>query len=238
MTKVGGRRRLADQVFELRRYTLRSGQRETLIALFEGEFVETQEAAGISVIGQFRDLDQPDHFVWFRGFPDMERRKAALGDFYGGPVWAEHGPAANATMLDSDDVLLLKPIAPGAAFAGMAGELQGMEEPATGAAAILVVTHRLTPGASEEDAMAVAEAFSERAAESGAEIVARLITERSQNSYPRLPVREGEQVVVTVLRASEFEAEAIARTAVAQGNLVQHCDVARLQPTARSRLRG
>ncbi|MGL5864065.1 MAG: hypothetical protein ACRCY9_22710, partial [Phycicoccus sp.] len=42
-----------------------------------------------------------------------------LSAFYGGPVWAAHGTAANATMLDSDDVLLLRrtdpPRAPGPA---------------------------------------------------------------------------------------------------------------------------
>lgn len=227
-----GARRDVDKVFELRRYTLRPGQREALIGLFDREFVETQEAVGISVIGQFRDLGQPDHFVWFRGFPDMERRKEALTAFYDGPVWAEHGPAANATMLDSDDVLLLKPAVPGTGFGGRAGE------PATGdAAEILVVTHHLAPDVSEEDAMAAAEAVSRLATEAGARIVASLITERSQNSYRRLPVREGEQVVVTVLGASERAAEMLALAVVAQGGLAQRCDVARLVPTARSRLR-
>ena len=61
------------------------------------------------VIGQFRDLDDPDRFVWLRGFTDMEARTRALEAFYGGPVWKEHGPAANATMVDHTNVLLLKP---------------------------------------------------------------------------------------------------------------------------------
>ena len=56
-------------VVELRQYTLKSGQRDTLIALFEREFVESQEAVGIELIGTFRDLDDPDRFVWLRGFP-------------------------------------------------------------------------------------------------------------------------------------------------------------------------
>jgi hypothetical protein len=62
------------------------------------------------IIGQFRDLDHPDRFVWLRGFADMEARTQALEAFYGGPVWKEHGPAANATMVDHTDVLLLKPV--------------------------------------------------------------------------------------------------------------------------------
>src|SRR5690348_11370989 len=97
-------------VVELRQYTLRPGRREVLIDLFERNLLEPQESLGIHVLGQFRDLDQPDRFVWLRGFPDMTARARALTAFYDGPVWAEHRSAANATMLDSDDVLLLRPV--------------------------------------------------------------------------------------------------------------------------------
>jgi hypothetical protein len=44
-------------IVELRQYTLHQGQREVLIELFDREFVESQEALGMDVIGQFRDLD-------------------------------------------------------------------------------------------------------------------------------------------------------------------------------------
>src|SRR5262245_28954641 len=90
-------------VIELRDYTLHAGRRDELIALFEREFIETQEAHGMRVIAQFRDLDRPDHFVWLRGFADMSSRRSALEGFYGGPVWAAHREAANATMIDSDN---------------------------------------------------------------------------------------------------------------------------------------
>src|SRR5688572_25580775 len=55
-------------ITELRQYTLHPGKRDTLIDLFDREFVETQEAVGMTLIGQFRDLDKPDRFVWLRGF--------------------------------------------------------------------------------------------------------------------------------------------------------------------------
>src|SRR5215203_6505977 len=97
-------------IVELRQYTLHPGKRDVLIELFDREFVETQEAVGMSIIGQFRDLDDPDRFVWLRGFDDMPRRAQALGCFYGGPVWKAHKDQANATMIDSDDVLLLRPV--------------------------------------------------------------------------------------------------------------------------------
>ncbi|MFC6657325.1 NIPSNAP family protein [Roseibium salinum] len=96
-------------VIELRRYRLQPGTRETLIKLFDREFIEPQEEAGMRVIAQFRDLDDPDCFVWLRGFEDMEKRRKALGTFYAGPVWARHKHEANGTMVNSDNVLLLRP---------------------------------------------------------------------------------------------------------------------------------
>jgi NIPSNAP len=109
-------------VVDLRQYTTRPGKRDELIEVFDQEFVEGQEADGMHIIGQFRDLDDPDRFVWLRGFADLPARARALPAFYGGPVWKEHGRRANSTMLDSDDALLLRPVetrlgypAPGAA---------------------------------------------------------------------------------------------------------------------------
>ncbi|RYE76996.1 MAG: hypothetical protein EOP19_23595 [Hyphomicrobiales bacterium] len=69
---------MTDTVFELRRYTLKPGARDTLIGVFDSHLVETQEAVGMSVVCQFRDPAAPDQFVWFRGFPDQAARTRAL----------------------------------------------------------------------------------------------------------------------------------------------------------------
>src|SRR5438270_9464303 len=97
-----------DSLFELRQYTLYGGKRDTLISLFEANFIESQEAVGAHIIGTFRDLDDPDRFVWIRGFRDMDARRQALEAFYqGSPAWIAHKKEANACMVDSDNVLLL-----------------------------------------------------------------------------------------------------------------------------------
>ena len=85
----------------------------------------------MELIGQFRDLDRPDRFVWMRGFPDMQGRRKALEAFYGGPIWKTHAAAANAAMVGVDDVLLLRPIAPSTAFeARRRRPAQGRDVPA------------------------------------------------------------------------------------------------------------
>ena len=99
-------------IVELRQYTLHPGRRADLVDVFERHFVTGQEAVGITLGGLFEDEADEDRFVWLRGFSDLEQRTQALTSFYTGPVWREHAIRANATMIDSDDVLLLRPTEP------------------------------------------------------------------------------------------------------------------------------
>ncbi|TQD38734.1 NIPSNAP family protein [Marilutibacter aestuarii] len=183
-----------DAVVELRQYTLRPGARDTLVALFEREFVESQEALGMHVIGQFHDLDRPDRFVWLRGFASMAERAHALQAFYGGPVWQRHRDAANGTMLDSDDVLLLRPARAGAGFAQAALPRPRPGEPTAADAVLVAGICRLAQPA-EAGFMAAFEAhLRPLLLRHGAAVRACLVTEPAPNTFPRLPVREGEQV--------------------------------------------
>ncbi|SEF33829.1 Quinol monooxygenase YgiN [Amycolatopsis pretoriensis] len=104
-----------ETVLELRRYTLRPGRRDELISLFEREFVAPQEAVGAHLFGLFRTPSSPDEFVWLRGFSSLAARVDALTAFYTGPVWRRFREEANATMVDSDNVLLLRPVVRGLA---------------------------------------------------------------------------------------------------------------------------
>src|SRR5216110_2138815 len=115
-------------IVELRQYTLHPGKRDVLIDLFDREFIEPQEAVGMKIIGQFRDVDDRNRFVWLRGFRDMASRAQALQEFYGGPVWKAHREAANAAIVDSDNVLLLRPALPTSGF-----PLESRERPPIGA---------------------------------------------------------------------------------------------------------
>ena len=214
-------------VVELRQYTLRPAARETLIGLFDEHFVEGQERCGMRVIGQFRDLEDPDRFVWLRGFADMEARTPALETFYGGPVWKEHGPAANATMVDHTNVLLLKP-ADGTA--GFAFDPRGRPAPGgpviAGGVVIATIDHLNGPPS--------ADAVAAPGDAGGAAILARLVTERARNGFPRLPIREDANVLVTFL--SHPTADAYRPSPIIPPR-VNRRELLRLQPTPRSLLR-
>jgi hypothetical protein len=46
----------------------------------------------------------------------MPSRARALAAFYGGPAWKARSAEANATMIDSDNVLLLRPVSARSGF--------------------------------------------------------------------------------------------------------------------------
>lgn len=225
-------------IVELRQYELRPGQRDVLIELFDRELVESQEAVGMQLIGQFRDLDRPDHFVWLRGFADMEHRRQGLEAFYGGPVWKAHRDAANATMIDSDDVLLLRPLPSTAGFDPLpARPAPGVQIPAS----VVAVTICSLDG--PVDVATVERELLPALATAGSPPLAMFVEEASENTFPALPVRTGEHVLVWIQRVStrqSLEAQLRASSEIARDllpTLIAAPVRLRLQPTPRSRLR-
>ncbi|MDE2181603.1 MAG: NIPSNAP family protein [Alphaproteobacteria bacterium] len=220
-----------NNVVELRQYTLKPGMRESLISLFDREFLESQEACGCDVIGQFRDLDVADRFVWLRGFADMTTRGQALAAFYDGPVWKAHREAANATMLDSDNVLLLRPARPYAGF-----DLNA-QRPPLGQAAQGVLTATICRFKQKIEEPTIAEVernILPKLEDSGDAVLAWFATEYASNNFPRLPVREAENVVVWFARRM---AAAPPLPAEFLSSLLEYPLTLRLSPTPRSKLR-
>jgi hypothetical protein len=230
-------------VVELRQYTLRPGQRDVLIGLFDREFVESQEAAGMAIVGQFRDLDDPDRFVWIRGFASMPARATALASFYGGPVWKQHAAAANATMIDSDNVLLLRPATARAGFPAPTAPRPPAGRRATAAPSCLLVTlyYRDRPFDPAFTTFFESEARPLLAGR-GAAPLAWLQTEYAENTFPALPVRTGEHVFAWLARFPSPDhlgayLRAPAFSPALAGMITGEPQRLRLAPTGRSLLR-
>jgi hypothetical protein len=220
-------------VVELRQYTLRPGQREVLVELFDSMLIESQEAVGISVIGQFRDLERPDRFVWLRGFENLDERARSLAEFYGGPVWRAHSAEANATMVDTDDVLLLRPAGPGSAF-----RLDGADR-SEDAAGFVEATILHLDGADQRSAVhGLEQEVAPAIAGSGGKLLGYFLTEPAKNTFPGLPVREGEDVLVWFAGFAELPDDTARREAALRLSLTRPPEVLRLEPTTRSLLDG
>ena len=240
-------------IIELRQYTLHPGRRDELIELFDREFVETQEAVGIHVIGQFYDLDDPDRFVWLRGFNDMAAREQSLQAFYGGPVWKAHRDAANATMIDSDNVLLLRPAlpCPTSGFTLNSSE-RGVSDSNTAPNGFVSATIHYFDSAVDSDFINYFESnIKPILIDAGALILAYFVTEDSTNNFPALPVRENEKALVWFAGFQDQAAYDQYIAALSQSKTwndeileslkqrqIRTPDQLRLSPTSRSRLTG
>ncbi len=236
-------------IVELRQYTLHPEKRDILIELFDREFVESQEALGIKVIGQFRDLDDPNRFVWLRGFRDMPSRAQALQDFYGGPVWKTHREVANDTMIDSDNVLLLRPVHANAGFPFSASYRLPFGAKQTAKGLLVATIYYFDASVDTEFINFFDQSVRPLLVSAGASILACLVTESSPNNFPALPVREGENVYIWFSRFPEAAAYERYLVALAQSpgwkgeiaealmrRLKGQPQTLKLLPTARSQL--
>ena len=230
-------------IVELRQYVLHPGRRDVLIELFDRALVETQEATGMTVMGQFRELDDPDRFVWLRGFADMPSRQAALAAFYGGPVWQAHREAANATMVAADNVLLLRPAWPGSGISMLGRRRAALESVAVAAGLLDARVFPLARPASAELLEWCRQTMTPALERAGARVLGWYVTEPAANNFPRLPVREGECVLVSFAMFPDIaaaDAFACSAALAPQAHLQPGLGAAgpaqalRLAPTARS----
>ena len=232
-------------VLELRQYRIVPGRRDEMIGLFERHFIEGQEATGMRLVGQFRDLDDPNRFTWIRTFQDMPARERSLNVFYYGPVWQAHRGEANPLLFDNDNVLLLKPATSGLAFstptapapAGPPPELAGL---------VVATIHYLWKDPAEGFTGLFASKLAPELAAAGLPVLGAYVAENAENTFPRLPVRQHEKVLVWFTRVADaatyeaarerLETNSIWRDAIADAE-ERPAQVLRLDPTPRSRLR-
>jgi hypothetical protein len=242
---------LCSPIIDLRQYTLYPGTRDEFVALFDREFVETQEAAGMRVIGQFRDLGDFNRFVWIRGYPDMPSREEALTSFYiHGEAWRRHAELARSKMIDSSDALMLRPIRPDAAFAlTSAPDRQALDSPLS-PGLIVAAIHSLPKPVDADFLEFFQESVQPALIGAGGRVLGVFATEHSPNNFPRLPVREGENVFVPFLGFDNLAAYHQYMTTLGQNanwrneiypallkRLHGRPQVLRLAPTSRSQLR-
>lgn len=244
-----------DTVLELHQDTLQPGKRDVLVNLFDQYLVEGQEQCGIHVVGQFRDLDNQNRFVWLRSFSNMARRPRALTDFYDGRAWKEHRIIATSTTIDSDNVLLLRPAKLNAAFssAEIAVGLVRRRPPTARGPGMGLISANIVY--LREDAHGSFVDFFEHNVRplheaAGAWVIAEYVSEVSANNFPQVPIRENERVFVWFSRFVNEEAFERYQRNLAASKIWplinarlsdwtrQPVETLRLTPTARSLLHG
>ena len=160
----------------------------------------------------------------------------------------EHRDAANATMIDSDNVLLLRLAHPSSGFT-----LNGNRPPVGSSAKqdgfITATIYYFDAPVDSKFINYFEDTMKPTLINVGASILACFVTEDSPNTFPRLPVREGEHVFVWFAGFRDEEAYQIHLAALAESKiwkdeiskslnrkLKRKPEVLRLSPTSRSRL--
>jgi hypothetical protein len=197
-------------VFEIRNYVLQANRREHFIDYFEANFITTQTEVNMHVLGQFRLIGEPDHYVWIRGFENMQTRHNGLDGFYGGPVWKQHRTTTNAMIIDSDNVHLLRPLDAsldltcGQTAETVASALADSSiSPHTGMVAIDF--YQALPGQRDDLINAFQTELAPIYQSEDIDLRGSFVAEMSENTYPRLPAmqNENELVAITVYESEE-----------------------------------
>lgn len=246
-----GRKEAYSPIIDLRQYTLYPGTTDSFVQLFDREFVETQEAVGMRIIGQFRDLGDPNRFVWIRGFPDMPSRQEALTAFYlHSDAWRTYAAEARSHMIDSTDALLLRAAYPHSLFQLDPPASRPPLDSAVPNGLIVATIYPLRVPMQEDFLHHFADSVLPVLTDAGASMLGQFTSEHSPNNFPALPIREGEAVFVTFAGFRDLASYHEYMTALGRNtrwrreiypSLVKYLQgrpqILRLQPTSRSQLR-
>jgi hypothetical protein len=232
------------QVIEFRRYTVKEGERERFAEYFESYFPEAFQQMGAMAFGQFFERKNPVGFTWMRGFKNTYARAVINAGFYYGPLWREHAFTMNSLMVDSNNVLLLRPLNPERGVTVLPSV-----DPVTerkGAQGV-VVAQIFAVKANSVDAFAQeAEAAFSGYRAAGAREAGVLVTLDAPNNFPQLPVRTDGPYLVWLGIVKDNQsletqftplAERSSKSLSATGLLRGAPELVILDPTRRSRLR-
>lgn len=181
------------QVLELRNYLMKNGQRDRFIAYFEKHFIHSQEVLGGYPLGQFRIKDVSNRFFWIRGFSNIQSRSQFLPAFYGGDHWAGFGPEANAMMLEWHQVHLLRSLKPFSsdAFAKKKG-------------LVLIDYYYAKEGQLDALLDFLQTSYFPLLRSTGIDEPSLWISEMAENDFPRLPVIQQPNLLVSI---TDFNSE-------------------------------
>jgi hypothetical protein len=228
-------------VVELRRYAIKPGERDRFATCFDEYFPEAFQQIGGIVFGQGAERKNPNGFTWLRGFPSYDARAEGMWALYNGPVWKEHAARMNDRLEDADNVLFLRPFAPGRGL-----RVLPAVDAAAGSAGGIVVLQILAVKDGQLDAVAtLAEESFAACRAAGAREAGVLVTLDLANNFPRHAMRTDGPFLVWVAVVKDEAArkglsslvESSTRSLTASGLLRQDPELVVLDPTRRSRLR-
>jgi hypothetical protein len=232
------------QVIEFRRYIIKEGEREHFAEYFESYFPETFQQMGAIAFGQFFERRNPVVFTWLRGFKNTDARAIINAGFYYGPLWREHSSTMNNLLVDSDNVLLLRPLSPEHGIPVLPA-VDPVRETKGAQGIVIAQIFAVKPNSVDAFVQQAEAAFAAYRA-AGAREAGVLVTLDVPNNFPQLPVRTDGPYLVWLgivkdnkMLETQFTplAERSLQSLSATGLLRSAPELVILNPTRRSRLR-
>lgn len=181
---------------ELRNYTLLPGMRDKFSSYMDRIIIPKQRELGGYLMNAFSLNEANDHYVWIRGFADMQSRSKFMKDFYYSDYWRKNAAECNSMLLDSYEVHLLKPLLiKGQSIDTTSGiAIRELNKP-TG---LTVVTHYVTNNQREKLIALLVKDYLPILAKSGITPVAFFISESGVNDYLPQHVYQDKNLLIMV----------------------------------------
>lgn len=181
------------KVLELRNYLLKPKAAENFRKLFNERFVEPMKELGGYTVGQFRIKGDEDRFVWMRGFRDMRSRFNFLNAFYlNSPVWKRYRSDANSMIVNSDNVYLLRPLDINELTVDAAERQFGKKD------AVVVIDFYVCNSTLDKTIALFKKEFIPYLKSLEVNEVTFWVSEMSENDFPRLPVFQDKNLLVSI----------------------------------------
>jgi hypothetical protein len=185
------------KVLELRNYLLKENKADEFSSYFNKHFVKPMNELGGYTLGQFKIDGTNNRFAWMRGFTNMDTRIKFLDDFYiNSPVWKEFGPGANDMMINSDNVYLLRPLHTNKiSQEPNEGINSSLLKTGTG---IIVVDFYICNNTLDKVINLFNSSYVPFLKTLGIDDITLWVSEMSENDFPRLPVFQDKNLLLTI----------------------------------------
>jgi hypothetical protein len=94
-------------IVEMRTYKLKPGSRDHFLEIFRARTMPAHAEIGMSILGPFLSVEDPDTFFFMRGFPDLAAREPLKAQFYEGALWKQELEGVLMPMIEKYDVVVV-----------------------------------------------------------------------------------------------------------------------------------
>ena len=94
-------------IVEMRTYKTKPGKRAEFLETFRTKSIPAHTEIGMTILGPFLSVEDPDTFFFMRGFPDLASREPMKAKFYEGNLWKRELEQTLMPMLETYEAILV-----------------------------------------------------------------------------------------------------------------------------------